>query len=90
MMTTNPDFRASPQLAEAANALGPLIELVGNWVGKGFNLVLVPAKGRDPPFRRVINPTIELLAFTPLGALIPNRGSIQDTIFSQDCLTFSR
>jgi hypothetical protein len=42
---------------------------------------LVPAKGQTPPFRRVINPTIELLSFSPLGALIPNRGSIHETIF---------
>ncbi len=81
MITIHQNFRASPEIAEVERVLGPLVQLVDRWVGKGVNVVLLPARGNTPPFRRVVNATLELLDFAPLGALIPNRGSAQDTIF---------
>jgi hypothetical protein len=48
--------------------------------GKGVNVVLLPAKGNNPPFRRLVNATLELLDFSPL-ALIPNRGSVNNDLF---------
>ena len=81
MISTDPSFRASPQFTEAVDLLGPLVEFVGKWVGKGVNIALLPAKGKDPPFFRLINATIESLEFMTLGARVPNRGFVDDTIF---------
>jgi hypothetical protein len=81
MITPGTNFRASPQVPEVERILGPLLQLVGRWVGRGVNVVLLPARGSNPPFRRVINSTLEILDFTPIGALIPNRGSVQDDMF---------
>jgi hypothetical protein len=61
--------------------LGPLAELPGAWSGKGFNLVSLPDKHDNKPFRLMINATMETLSFTPIGGPIPNRGSGQDDIF---------
>lgn len=80
MMTLHQNFRASPEIAEIDRVLGPLAQLIGRWVGKGVNVVLLPAKGNNPPFRRLVNATLELLDFSPL-ALIPNRGSVNNDLF---------
>jgi hypothetical protein len=80
MISVHQNFRASPEIVEVDRALGPLAQLSGRWVGKGVNLVLLPAKGSAPPFRRLVNATLELLDFSPLS-LIPNRGSVHNDIF---------
>ena len=60
--------------------LGPLRELGGTWVGKGFNLISLPAfqnpGGGHQFFRVKLNSTVENLQFTQIGGPIPNRGSI--------------
>ena len=73
-------FRASAPHALAAQHLGPLANLPGTWVGKGFNLISLPDFHDSKPFRLQLNSTIENLAFTPVGGKIPNRGSGQDDI----------
>jgi hypothetical protein len=78
-------FRASAPSAISHDKLGPLTNLPGNWMGRGFNLVSLP---RNPnpqedsnPFRLKINATMEALSFTLIGAPIPNRSSQGDIEF---------
>ncbi len=74
-------FRASAPHAIHAEHLGPLADLPGTWVGKGFNLISLPDFHDGKPFRLQLNATIETLEFTSVGGKIPNRGSGQDDIF---------
>jgi hypothetical protein len=76
------EFRATaPSAAVAHPLLGPLAELPGStWVGKGFNLISLPDKEENKPFRLKLNATVENLTFTPIGGPIPNRGSGQKDI----------
>jgi len=78
------EFRASAPITKAPlpsqPVLGPLTELPGTWVGKGFNLISLPDKHDNKPFRLKLTNTIENLTFTPIGGPIPNRGSGQDDI----------
>jgi hypothetical protein len=76
-------FRVSSPVAESGPALGPLLELPGQWIGSGFNLISRPDKHDDKPFFLELNKTRESLTFTEIGAPIPNRGSGQDDIFFQ-------
>jgi hypothetical protein len=74
------EFRATAPSAIAHPMLGPLAELPGTWIGKGFNLISLPDKHDNKPFRLKLNATVENLTFTPIGGPIPNRGSGQDDI----------
>lgn len=74
------EFRASAPSAVAHPLLGPLAELPGTWVGRGFNLISLPDKHENKPFRLKLNATVETLTFSPIGGPIPNRGSGQDDI----------
>jgi hypothetical protein len=78
-MTTSM-FRASAPRAITGEKLGPLAELTGTWVGSGFNLISLPDKHENKPFRVKLNATHETLSFTLIGGPIPNRGSAQDDI----------
>ena len=73
-------FRASAPSALTHPLLGPLAELPGTWMGSGFNLVSLPDKHDNKPFRLKLNSTQETLTFARIGAPIPNRGSGQDDI----------
>jgi hypothetical protein len=73
-------FRASAPHSISASELGPLADLPGTWVGKGFNLISLPDFHDGKPFRVQLNATIETLEFTPIGGKIPNRGSGQDDL----------
>lgn len=73
-------FRASAPSAVTHALLGPLAELPGTWMGSGFNLISLPDKHENKPFRLKLNATQETLAFNRIGAPIPNRGSGQDDI----------
>jgi hypothetical protein len=73
-------FRASAPHAVAASRLGPLADLPGTWMGKGFNLISLPDFHDGKPFRLQLNTTVETLQFTPVGGKVPNRGSAQDDI----------
>lgn len=80
-MTAKPfEFRAGAPQAVQANRFGPLNELAGTWVGKGFNLISKPAFQLNLPFVLQVNATIETLTFDPIGGQIPDRGSQQDDI----------
>jgi hypothetical protein len=60
------------------NQLGPLRELAGTWVGRGFNLISLPDfdNPQGPqPFRLKLNATRETLEFQHIGGNVPNRGS---------------
>ena len=72
-------FRASAPHAIRANQLGPLADLPGTWVGKGFNLISLPDFHDSKPFRLQLNSTIETLEFTPIGGKIPNRAPARTT-----------
>lgn len=73
-------FRASAPLSISNARLGPLAELPGTWIGNGFNLISLPDKHDNKPFRLKLNATREFLNFQKIGAPIPNRGSAQDDI----------
>jgi hypothetical protein len=81
-MTTS--FRAAAPIgapiAASLAQLGPLAQLPGTWVGSGFNLISLPDKHDNKPFRLKLNATKETLDFNRIGAPIPNRGSAQDDI----------
>jgi hypothetical protein len=49
-------------------------------MGGGFNLISLPDKQDNKPFRLRLTATREVLTFTPIGAPIPNRGSQQGDI----------
>jgi len=49
-------------------------------MGNGFNLVTLPDKQDNQPFRIKLSATRETLTFSQIGAPIPNRGSAQDDI----------
>jgi hypothetical protein len=81
---TSSIFRAAAPSDVTLDRLGPLRELPGTWVGKGFNLVALPngqQKNTPLPFFLKLNTTMETLNFTKIGGPIPNRGSSQGDIF---------
>src|SRR5215469_14685336 len=73
-------FRASAPADTVLAELGPLADLPGTWVGKGFHLISVPDFQQGQMFLLVFNATQETLSFTTLGGQIPDRGSLQDDI----------
>jgi hypothetical protein len=76
-------FRAAPPTATVQSQLGPLAELRGTWVGRGFNLVALPNgqhENKPLPFFLKLNNTVETLTFAPIGGAIPNRGFDQQDI----------
>lgn len=82
-MTARPrQLRAGAPSAIQSQRFGPLTELAGTWVGKGFTLVSKPGFSVKPrlPFVLQVNATIETLTFTPIGGEIPDRGSQQPDI----------
>jgi hypothetical protein len=78
-------FRASAPASVSHYRLGPLTDLPGNWMGRGFNLVSLPRdpeRTKDPtPFRLKVTATMEALSFTLIGAPIPNRSATEDIEF---------
>jgi hypothetical protein len=78
-MTTQPNIalpnfiRLSGTMRETTDALGPLAGLSGTWFGSnGWNSIAVPAFPGD--FTLLVRPIIETITFTPIGALVPDRG----------------
>ena len=70
--------RASGPMTSNLEKLGPLRELGGTWVGRGFNTISLPDfdnPAGPQPFRVKLNATREILEFTRIGGKIPNRGS---------------
>ena len=68
---------AVPQ--KTASNLGPLANLLGTWVGsRGWNLIAVPQGGKG--FTLLVRPITETMTFTPVGALVPNRGGAVGTL----------
>jgi hypothetical protein len=61
-------------------AVGTTLGLVGAWVGSGFNLISLPDRANDSPFRLKIDATRESLEFKSIGSAVPNRGSKQDDL----------
>jgi hypothetical protein len=76
-----PTVRISPDNDTVLDNLGLLRELVGNWHGRGFNLVARPFFG--PPAANLfleLNFTHETLKFDAISSSIPNRGTFQDDV----------
>lgn len=44
-----PTVRPGLPLADVAGSLGPLTDLAGTWIGKGFSLISLPDFGSAPP-----------------------------------------
>ena len=63
----------------AMNPLGPLADLPGKWVGKGFNQIWRPFHGTTDRFLE-LNLTEETLEFSDSVGAIPNRGLLQTDI----------
>ena len=78
-MPTTHALRASAPRHPTESPLGPLTELPGSWIGKGFNQVSLPLQ--PDLFRVKLNVTHETLTFTKIGAPVPNRGLEQPDIF---------
>jgi hypothetical protein len=81
VITPPVQLRASAPAATLLAKLGPLAELPGTWMGKGFNLISLPDFQNQHSFRLKLNVTQETLTFTSIGAPIPNRGFFQNDIF---------
>ena len=75
-----PTFRVGSPTGTPGPVLGPLQELPGTWIGKGFNLIARPDFQNGKPFFLELNATRETLTFTEIAGPIPNRGSLQDDI----------
>ena len=79
-----PPAAGAPPIVEAAAAdpLGPLAGLAGNWAGQGFNVIWRPhplkPSGQDRFLE--LNVTSEQLDFGPALRNIPNRGLLQPNI----------
>src|SRR5215831_12260119 len=78
-----PPIEEPAGLAEAAaDTLGPLAGLAGNWTGQGFNVIWRPhplkPSGQDRFLE--LNVTSEQLDFGPALKDIPNRGLLQPNI----------
>lgn len=82
----NIDFRPGLRLTGVVDSLGLLADLAGTWIGTGFNLISLPDFDSRPPstgpkaFRLKLNNTVEILEFNPVGAAVPNRGSLLPNI----------
>src|ERR1700758_1848016 len=76
----DPLIRPGFQTALApTNPLGPLADLPGKWVGKGFNQIWRPFHGTSDRFLE-LNLTEETLEFSESVGAIPNRGLLQPDI----------
>jgi hypothetical protein len=76
----DPLIAPGPEAARAlTNPLGPLAELPGKWVGKGFNQIWRPFHGASDRFLE-LNLTEETLEFSENIGAIPNRGLLQADI----------
>jgi hypothetical protein len=81
--TATPTVTGEPAaVAAAADTLGPLAGLAGNWTGQGFNVIWRPhplqPSGQDRFLE--LNVTSEQLDFGPALQKIPNRGLLQPSI----------
>jgi hypothetical protein len=73
-------FRAAATTDTTQEQLGPLAGFIGNWGGKGFNLISLPDFQDNKFFRLKLNATFEMLNFSPISAPVPNRGSKEKDI----------
>ncbi|CAN5379550.1 hypothetical protein BH09BAC6_BH09BAC6_08770 [soil metagenome] len=86
MMTDNSQalpkgfVRLSGSVAEVADKLGPLADLVGTWRGNsGWNMIAIPTQNSGvPDFKLLIQNYSETITFTPIGAPVPNRGGVDE------------
>jgi hypothetical protein len=69
-------IRAGAPLTTQAPLYGLLTDLIGIWVGNGFNLISKPGLDVNKDFVLQVNPTKEILTFSPISGDIPDRGSI--------------
>jgi hypothetical protein len=74
-------LRASPPTPVLSLQLGPLADLPGTWVGRGFNIVALPDFAGGKIFQLKVAPTMETLTFSQIGGPIPNRGDVQPDLF---------
>jgi len=70
----------APPTVAAAQALGPLTGLAGNWSGQGFNAIWRPHRGPSDHFLE-LNVTNDQIDLTVINGQIPNRGLVQPQIF---------
>ena len=84
-----PSVRRGGDYQSMRSAQGPLQELPGRWVGRGFNLIarpdfaarsVPPGPGDKSALFLELNFTSETLKFDSIGSPIPNRGFDQNDI----------
>lgn len=85
-MSTHPDsfaIRAGIPLQAQTQLYGLLSDLIGNWVGNGFNVISKPGLDVEKPYVLQVNPTKEVMNFSPIAGSIPDRGTFDPdlTIF---------
>jgi hypothetical protein len=74
-------LRLGRAASATTDALGPLADLVGVWVGNsGFELIAVPTGSAT--FRLIVRPYVEVLTFSTVGALVPDRGQDGDSFIA--------
>src|ERR1700733_8655421 len=77
----DPLIRPTLEVALATtNPLGPLADLPGKWIGKGFNQIWRPFRGSSSDRFLELNLTEERLEFSESVGAIPNRGLLQADI----------
>jgi hypothetical protein len=78
LLTPGGHVRLGGVPAQLVDSLGVLSNLVGTWVGShGWNLIAVPTVvNGEPNFQLLVRPFIETVTFSPVGALVPNRGGV--------------
>jgi hypothetical protein len=67
--------RAGAPIRTQADLYGLLTDLIGNWVGNGFNVISKPGLDVGKSFVLQVNATKEVLNFDPISGAIPNRGT---------------
>jgi hypothetical protein len=67
------DRRTTSARLSALSPLGPLQDLLGTWIGQGFNVLWRPLSAPGTDHFLELNLTKETLQFTRIRGLIPNR-----------------
>lgn len=69
-----------PDPTDVPQSPSPLDSLVGTWEGKGFNAIWVPRWDQTPSHFLMLMLTEEVITFSRIPGVIPNRGALQQDI----------
>ncbi len=68
-----------PDPTDVPQSPSPLDSLVGTWEGKGLNVIWVPRWDQTPSHFLMLMLTQEVITFSRIPGVIPNRGALQRT-----------